>query len=232
MLRLLVFGLFSIQIFAFASAQTMIPENLATTSSEVALGRGYLPKSLEVSVGGCAVGSWNIKTELTALKPFENPVFYKMKTGVRVVFLAVSSHRENRTVKPFQYRNEPVCGTQYVSSVVVGAKLALIFNYWTTAEQVDQLEVFLKSNLSDLHNIFNVNPVNAGIKMNGFGILFDGSGATDKLGYYNSTCQWSAKYCDYYLEEAYAAAENLDLPKPKPVEDVISFTVDDYPAAK
>jgi hypothetical protein len=216
---------------AFASP-AMFPENLPNTSAQVELGRGFLPKTLEVSVGACAAGSWIVTEETTRVEPFATPVLYKMKTGIRAIFTAVSSHRQNRELKPYKFRNEPVCGSQYVSSVKVGAKLSLIFNYWTTAEQVDQLEAFLKSNLTDVRKIFDVNPVSAGIKMNGFGVLYSGSGATDKLAYYNNTCKLMNKNCDYYLEEAFAVAESLDSAKAPASEDVITFTVDDYPNTK
>jgi hypothetical protein len=215
--------------FAYSS-QFMLPEYLSVNSAEVSLGRGYFPKTLEVSVGGCATGNWNVTRDTTPVIPFEKPIYYKMKTGISVVYTAVSSERENRSIKPYQFRNEPVCGQQYVSSVVLGAKLSLVFNYWVAPEQVYKLEEFLKSHLQDMHTVFDANPAHAGIKLNGFGLLYSGSGVTDKLIRYNNSCRFSNKDCDLYLAEAYDQAENLNLPKSNPLVDVISFTVDDYPA--
>lgn len=230
----LVFGM---SLSAFATETTMLSEELAHTSSEVEITRGYLPTTREATVGACATGPVEFNHPLSTAKHFENPQFFvypdRAPTRVTVHLSAVAKRMISKKLSPDTFRNEPVCGTQYVSGILKGTKISMRFDFYAKkAEEVGKLLSFLKANVVNLRSIYDLDFGAADIKLEGVTHWSEGSGISGYLRKKQSDCNWGGVDCKGYVEQAYLEAAKLDIESPDGTyftPDVISFSVEDYP---
>lgn len=211
-----------------AEEHTVSGFQLARTSGLAHLGSGYLPQTFEATIGNCAKPegvkfTYHTHTEEAFAKP---QIIDFSKTTVYAVYSAHPIKTVIRSVSgALKYRNEPACGSQFISEIEFGTSIWLTFSFTVDPKDHDRLVTELQNRLTDLRSIHKVkfNDLNLTDHL----VFLKGSGASGKLALYVSSCVWSNEDCDLMVEQAYteAAAINQQQGEGK---DVIYFKARDY----